>query len=243
MSIYIVIFIILFNYYCYYYYYSSSIERSEDSSLNAAALVLGTGLAVFGFLIYYLLPLSLLSQNFALFFNIFFGILIGLLIGLIILSFNFEHLLERGVVALFFFWEMRSIPQLVLKNLVAHRVRNRKTTLMYALSLGFIIFITVAYTTEIASAKATTMKQEGSNIVVRGRGSHLTYQDVQVLENIIKRNKNAVANWYVDYLFYLFILVLLIIYYKRSYSYLIWILLQFILVFYHYYNFNYYFNY
>ena len=46
-------------------------------SLNTAWLVVGLGLAVFGFMIYYLLPLSLLSFNLALFFNIFFGILLG----------------------------------------------------------------------------------------------------------------------------------------------------------------------
>jgi hypothetical protein len=72
-----------------------------------------------GFLIYYLLPLSLLSFNLTLFFDIFFALLLGvskyspschplhrssgsrgsqMLFGLILLSLNFEHMVERFVV-------------------------------------------------------------------------------------------------------------------------------------------------
>lgn len=53
------------------------IERAEDSRLSHAWMVVGTALMIFGFLIYYLLPLSLLSNNLALFANIFFGLLFG----------------------------------------------------------------------------------------------------------------------------------------------------------------------
>ncbi len=176
---------------------SFSIERSEDSSISKAALVLGIGLTVFGFLIYYLLPLSLLTLNFALFFDIFFGILLGLLFGLIILSFNFEHILERFLVAIFFFWELRSIPKIVLKNLVAHRIRNRKTTMMYAVSLGFVIFITVAFTTEMESAKAQTIKQEGANMVIsvsQRANAGITFTQLQQIEAVLE-NHPAVENW------------------------------------------------
>jgi hypothetical protein len=38
---------------------------------------------------------------------------------------------------------------------VAHRVRNRKTTLMYALALGFVIFINTAYNVEITTAQVS----------------------------------------------------------------------------------------
>lgn len=41
---------------------------------------------------------------------------------------------------------------------VAHRVRNRKTSIMYALALGFIIFITVAYQMEIRTAQFRSLK-------------------------------------------------------------------------------------
>ena len=58
--------------------------------------VIGVGacLAVFGFLIYYLLPLALLSLNLALFITIFFWILVGTFIGMVMLALNVEILLE-----------------------------------------------------------------------------------------------------------------------------------------------------
>lgn len=141
-----------------------SIERSEEDGLSAPWLVVGIGMFTFGFLIYYLLPLSLLSFNLTLFFNIFFGILLGLLFGLILLALNAQHLLEQLTTYLFLWWEKRPIRNLALKNLVAHRVRNRKTTMMFALALGFIIFITVTFDMELKSAEFRTLKATGSKI-------------------------------------------------------------------------------
>jgi len=176
---------------------SFNIERSDDGTISPTALVVGVGLVVFGFLIYYLLPLSLLSLNLSLFFNIFFGILVGLLFGLIMLSLNFEHLVERLVVFLFFFWELRSIPQVVLKNLVSHRMRNRKTTIMYALSLGFVIFITVAYTTEIESAKATSIKSEGAQITFKTSRARneIPFSAAASLEALLNAHPDVVKDW------------------------------------------------
>ena len=146
------------------------IERSEDAGLNSAWLSVGGGFVVFGFLIYYLLPLSLLSFNLALFFNMFFGLLLGLLFGLILLALNFQHMLERLLLRLFFFWERPQIPFIVRKNLIAHRARNRKTSIMFALSLGFIIFITVAYAMEITSARFRELQQNGQSVTASVRG-------------------------------------------------------------------------
>ncbi len=53
------------------------IERAETDKPSPAVIASGSALAIFGFCIYYLLPLALLSLNLTLFFNIFFWILIG----------------------------------------------------------------------------------------------------------------------------------------------------------------------
>jgi hypothetical protein len=92
-------------------------------------------LAGFGFGVYYVFPLSLLSFNLALLLNLFFFLLLGMILGMIMLSLNVENLLQQFLVIVFFFWERTAITSILLKNLVAHRVRNRKTTVMYALSL------------------------------------------------------------------------------------------------------------
>ena len=53
-------------------------------------------------------------------------------------------------------WEHRALRLIATKNLVAHRVRNRKTTIMYTLSLAFIVFITVTFSVQTETAKFQT---------------------------------------------------------------------------------------
>ena len=172
------------------------IERSEDAGLNSAWLSVGGGFVVFGFLIYYLLPLSLLSFNLALFFNLFFGLLLGLLFGLILLALNFQHILERILLRMFFFWERPQIPFIVRKNLIAHRARNRKTSIMFALSLGFIIFITVAYAMEITSARFRELQQNGQSVTasVRGGSAYWDMDAVADYEQFLSKSP-LVEDW------------------------------------------------
>jgi uncharacterized membrane protein len=96
---------------------------------------------MFGISIYYLLPLALLSFNIGLLLAIFFWILCGMLLGFVLLSFNFQYLFERFVVKIFLFFTSVATKNMVLKNLAAHRIKNRRTALMFSLSIAFIIFI------------------------------------------------------------------------------------------------------
>jgi hypothetical protein len=98
---------------------------------------MGILLVTFGVCLYYLLPLSLISGNITLLFNIFLLVLIGLLFGLVTLTFNFQPILEWIIGTAIFqvflkLIENRSLAPIVMKNLVLHRVRNRKTALIYA---------------------------------------------------------------------------------------------------------------
>jgi hypothetical protein len=42
---------------------------------------------------------------------------------------------------------------LILKNLMAHRPRNKLTILVFAVSIGFIILCVVAYSLELSNIK------------------------------------------------------------------------------------------
>jgi len=96
---------------------------------------------MFGISIYYFLPLSLLSFNLGLLINIFFWILVGMLLGFIMLMLNIQYLVERLVVYLTLFWTGAAIRSLIIKNLAAHRIKNRRVAVMYSLSIAFIIFM------------------------------------------------------------------------------------------------------
>lgn len=147
-----------------------TIDRAEDNTFSTPVLIVGIALALFGFGVYYVFPLSLLAMNFALLLNMFFFLLIGMLFGMVLLSLNVGQMLERITVWGFFWWENASVPQVVLKNLVAHRVRNRKTTIMYALSLGFIIFINVTYQMQMSTMTYQTEQSNGAYIKVQSNG-------------------------------------------------------------------------
>lgn len=51
---------------------------------------------------------------------------------------------------------------MVLKNLTAHRVRNKMTSIIYSIALGFIIFLIVSYNLQIKATQLNTLKDKGA---------------------------------------------------------------------------------
>jgi hypothetical protein len=66
-------------------------------------------------------------------------------LGLVILAVNLQRMLEILLTHVLLCFEKKSMKRLVLNNLTAHKMRNRMTAIIYSLSIGFIIFIIVAY--------------------------------------------------------------------------------------------------
>lgn len=130
-------------------------------------IIFGVLSVVYGLSIYYFLPLSLISMNFSLLLAIFFLILIGMFVGLVLLALNLQRVLEIFFVYLFLFYERTSTRMLVLKNMIAHKQRNRSTILIYAMSVGFLIMIVVAYNLEIQNSTAITQLEQGHYLYFR----------------------------------------------------------------------------
>lgn len=128
------------------------IEILDTEKTNMGSyIVFGVVAVTYGLSIYYFLPLAMLSFNFALVLQIFFMILVGMLFGLSLLAFNLQRFLEIILCYLFLFWEKSSMRQMVLKNLTAHKMRNKMTSIIYSIALGFIIFLVVSYNLQIKS--------------------------------------------------------------------------------------------
>jgi len=53
-------------------------------------------------------------------------------------------MLEKLLTYVLLCWESASMKSLVVKNLIAHKQRNKLTAIIYALTLGCIIFLVVA---------------------------------------------------------------------------------------------------
>ena len=116
-------------------------------------IVFGVIGVTYGLGIYYFLPLAMLSFNFALILEIFFAILIGMLYGLSLLAFNLQRFMEIFLTYIFLFWEKSSMRQMIFKNLTAHKLRNKMTSIIFSISIGFVIFLVVIYKLQIMSTE------------------------------------------------------------------------------------------
>ena len=88
--------------------------------------------------------------------EVFFLILIGLILGLTLLVANLRGFIEVIMTYLLFFWERRSMRTLIKKNLVAHKHTNKLTSIIYALTLGCVIFLCVALNLVLKSTESFT---------------------------------------------------------------------------------------
>jgi hypothetical protein len=152
---------------------SLDIQRSKTQAMYVEILdpqkqnmgsyiVFGTVAVIYGFSIYYFLPLAMLSFNFALILNIFFFILISMLFGLSLLAFNLQRFIEILLTYVFLIFEKSSMRQMVLKNLTAHKMRNKMTSIIYSIALGFIIFLIVSYNLQIKSTQLQELQRKGT---------------------------------------------------------------------------------
>ncbi|AIN97668.1 hypothetical protein LPMP_201740 [Leishmania panamensis] len=163
------------------------IQRKDSTQWSGPMFALGVLFFVFGFLVYYLFPTALITMNLALIFYIFFGVLIGLLAGFVLLAMNFERVAQTSISYLLLFWESKAVFSFMQKSLSAHRRRNRKTSLMYALSLAFIIFITVVVQIQLISFEYSSRQSLGCEMIFTTRD--MTMEEYWAIEEILEKQK------------------------------------------------------
>jgi len=120
------------------------VEIMKKSKANVVPyIIFGMITFVYGFSIFYTMPLSLLSMKISLLLGIFLFILIGLLVGLTLMAMNLQRFVEIALTYGALFWEKQSMRLLVLNNLKTHSLRNKLTSAIFSMSLAFNIFIMV----------------------------------------------------------------------------------------------------
>ncbi len=149
---------------------------------------------LYGASIYYFLPLSLISINFIMLGAIFLWILFGILLGFVILSINIENLLQKYITNILFYYSNSYIKNLIIKNLTAHRIKNRKTSLMYSLSIGVFIMISVGLDLIIQSVKKDIIMNTGSEIFIECVNENY-YTSNEIKEDLY----NMLKNNYIEY--------------------------------------------
>ena len=175
------------------------IERNNENGLNWNIIIIGGFIAGYGSVIYYFFPLALMSLDVGLLMWMLFLLLICMIVGMSVLALNFETLFERILTFIFLFWENFAVRNMVSKNLISHRVRNRKTTVMAALSLSFIIFITVAFRAEIDGIKFARFQEFGSKIRLESYYGDAIINQLSTLENYLKKESLIEGYTYKSY--------------------------------------------
>lgn len=122
--------------------YVSILQKNKKDVTSL--LIFGSIALVFSFSIYYLLPLSLLSFNFSLAMSVSLAVLFGMIFALAIISINLMPYINFMVAKFVMIFEEKSMKLVVLKNLIAHKDRNRNTALVFSLLLGFIMYLNIA---------------------------------------------------------------------------------------------------
>ncbi|KAJ3012063.1 hypothetical protein HKX48_006512 [Thoreauomyces humboldtii] len=181
-----------------------TIERSGPGSLSSIFPVALTGAILAGitFSIYYLVPKALVENNLALLFDIFMALLLGMLLGMVMLSFNVQPIVEKVLLTamlMFVFFENAAIHSLVAQNLVAHRMRNRKTATMFAFSMAFIIFLSVNLSVELNGLEFSKMQSLGAQIQITDTdasdGYGIPAATISVIEETLINTQPFVVDW------------------------------------------------
>ena len=163
---------------------SGTVVIVEDKSVRMIPfLVFGSLCVIAGTTIYIILPQALLAENAGLILQIFFLILIGMILGLTLISANLRGFVEILVTYALFWWEKKSMRSLIKKNLVAHKRTNKLTSIIYALTIGVVIFLCVALNLVIRLTQTT------------GEGSYST-ADIVVTSTARGTNGFFASNFY-----------------------------------------------
>ena len=163
-----------------------SLDRSDNFEVFSwNTLVICSVMLLMGWFAYYFLPQAFLNGNLAELAIMLFSLLLAMFFGFVLMGINTVHLIERIVVKLILFWEKRPIPNIVIKNLIAHRVRNRKTAMMYALSLSFMFLVTVMIASQIEFMKGFTLKNYGQELVCEPNAWHTSLSSITSMEDFL----------------------------------------------------------
>ena len=146
---------------------SGAIVVIEGRSTRMVPFILFGALCVIaGITVYIVLPMALLAENASIILQVFFLILIGMILGLALLAANLRSFVEIIVSYCLLFWEKKSMRSLVKKNLIAHKRTNKLTSIIYALTLGCVIFLCVALNLVLRTAQTADSSQSADIVLI-----------------------------------------------------------------------------
>lgn len=115
-------------------------QRSREGETNRPLLLAGLALSVMSVIVFFVVPAAFLSLDPSLIGAVVLGLLMMTLLGFTLMAVGVLPWFERIVMALTG-WAFGPSADLARRNLARHRRRNVTTSLMFALSVCFVLFI------------------------------------------------------------------------------------------------------
>lgn len=99
-------------------------------------------LVVMGIFVYYVAPSAFLFQNYETFFAILNALLLVMIIGMTFIAMLLLPIFHKAFLYLFLCCCIRDrkLKRVVEKNLVSHKSRNTKTSMMMTITISFLVF-------------------------------------------------------------------------------------------------------
>jgi ABC-type antimicrobial peptide transport system permease subunit len=179
---------------------SVHVERLESLGLSASQTVVAVALVLAGSIVFYLIPMAFLFQDFDLLFSVLNIILMATVIGLILLSVLIQPALEHALARCLIWGSDARFLDVVQKNLSAHYERSRKTALIFCSSLAFIIFAGTMFALQADSIVGNVKVMYGSDLRIDSSTGAL---NEEALAALMQREmaRNASERVVVDYAF------------------------------------------
>ena len=138
--------------------------------LSPTQTIIGAMLVGYGFVTYYLVPLTFFNEEMKWYLLIFDALLIMIILGLTFMSLLlFEHI-EKALLAILM-WTCargdRKLKGVIEKNLDGHRPRNSKTSIMFTLAMGYLIYAASSFKLLSGMIRGTVITEFGSDLYIK----------------------------------------------------------------------------
>ena len=174
------------------------IVKLQRLGIDRTVFLVSIELAVYGFLFYYVAPLTFFYNRLDLFIYLFNTILLASIISLTVLANIFQEYLEilLAWMCLPLIWTQRPLISVIMKNIKAHRPNNRKTSLMLTLCVCFIIFSGSGIHTQVNSIITAVILFNGADLSVTAPDSKKPLDEFNIRKFLDKPEISSMVSSY-----------------------------------------------
>lgn len=118
------------------------ISKRKNDILGSPGLMIAASLMTFyGIIIFNIFPKAIIKMDLKSLVYLFEVFIISILFGMVLFLTNFDLQTSVALKKALFFYERQSVRRISRLNLITHRRRNRRTFLMYSISVALVVYI------------------------------------------------------------------------------------------------------